>query len=74
MDMECLRLELIMEMLRYTLAYKFHHYGLQVWEVKKEKCPGQFFIHGCHVNAEIHMHTKFHCHALYGLQVWEVKK
>ena len=29
--------------------------------------------HGCHENAEIHMCTKFHFHALYDLQVWEVK-
>ena len=28
-----------------------------------------FFVHGHHGNAEIHMHTKFHLHALYGLQV-----
>ena len=33
-----------------------------------------FFVHGCHWNTEIHMHTKFHFHALHGLQVWEVKK
>ena len=32
--------------------------------MKKEKCPGQFFVHGCHGNAEIHMRTKFHFHAL----------
>ena len=25
--------------------------------------------HGCHRNAEIHMRTKFHFHALHGLQV-----
>ena len=28
-----------------------------------------FFDHGCHGNAEIHMHTKFDFHALHGLQV-----
>ena len=26
-------------------------------------------VHGCHGNAEIHMRTKFHFHALHGLQV-----
>ena len=35
----------------------------------KEKCPGQFFVHGCHGNDEIHMRTKFHFHVLHGLQV-----
>ena len=40
----------------------------------KEKCPRQFFVHGCHGNGKIHMRTKFHFHTLHGLQVWEVKK
>ena len=34
-----------------------------------KKCPRPFFVHGCHGNAEIHMRTKFHLHALYGVQV-----
>ena len=34
----------------------------------------QFFVHGCHGNAQIHMHTKFHFHALHGLEVCEMKK
>ena len=34
-----------------------------------KKCLRQFFVHGCHENAEIHMRTKFHLHALYGVQV-----
>ena len=28
-----------------------------------------FFVNGCHGNAQIHMCTKFHLHALHGLQV-----
>ena len=28
-----------------------------------------FFVHDGHGNAEIHMRTKFHLHALYGVQV-----
>ena len=32
----------------------------------REKCLRPF---GCHGNAEIHMRTKFHLHALYGVQV-----
>ena len=39
----------------------------------RKKCLRPF-VHGCHGNAEIHMCTKFHLHALYGVQVWEVKK
>ena len=35
----------------------------------REKCPRQFFVHGCHGNGEIHMRTKFHLHALHGVQV-----
>ena len=34
-----------------------------------KKCLRPFFVHGCHGNAEIHMCTKFHLHALYGVQV-----
>ena len=30
---------------------------------------GHFFVHDRHGNAEIHMRTKFHLHALYGVQV-----
>ena len=32
----------------------------------REKCLRPF---GCHGNAEIHMSTKFHLHALHGVQV-----
>ena len=31
--------------------------------------PEASFVHGRHGNAEIHMRTKFHLHALYGVQV-----
>ena len=36
--------------------------------VIRKSAKGNFF-HGCHGNAEIHMRTKFHFHALHGLQV-----
>ena len=39
----------------------------------RKKCLRPF-VHGCHGNAETHMFTKFHLHALYGVQVSEVKK
>ena len=45
----------------YTMVCKFAKY--------KEKGPRQFFVLGCHGNAKIHRHTKFHFHALHGLQV-----
>ena len=35
----------------------------------REKCPRPFFVHDRHGNAEIHMRTKFHLHALHGVQV-----
>ena len=31
--------------------------------------PEGVLVHGRHGNAEIHMRTKFHLHALYGVQV-----
>ena len=34
-----------------------------------KKCLRPFFVHGRHGNAEIHMCTKFHLHALHGLLV-----
>ena len=37
--------------------------------IGKKKCLRPFFVHGRHGNAEIHMRTKFHLHALYGVQV-----
>ena len=35
----------------------------------RKKCLRAFFVHGRHGNAEIHMRTKFHFHALHGLKV-----
>ena len=71
-DMECLRLVVIMEMLRYTCVQisALWFVSLRSEEVVlKEKCPRLFFVDGCHENAEIHMCTKFNFHALHGLQI-----
>ena len=38
--------------------------------VTGKKCLKQFFVNGCHGNAQIHMRTKFQLHALHAcLQV-----
>ena len=34
-----------------------------------KKCLRPFFVHGRHGNAEIHMRTNFHLHALHGVQI-----
>ena len=39
-----------------------------------QKCPEAIFVDDCHGNANIHMRTKFHLHALHGLQGSEVEK
>ena len=69
--MECLRLDLIMETLRYTCIQisPLWFASLRTKEVVIRKSPQGNFVHGCHGNAQIHMHTKFHFHALHGLQV-----
>ena len=38
-------------------------------EVIIGKSARGYFFHDRHGNAEIHIHTKFHLHALYGVQV-----
>ena len=58
-----------METLRYTYVQISPLWFASLRSSYKEKCPGKFFVHGCHGNAEIHMRTKFHFHALHGLQV-----
>ena len=59
-----------MEMLRYTCVQisPVWFASLRSEEVViRESCT--FFVNGCHGNAEIHMRTKFHFHALHGLQL-----
>ena len=71
LDMECLRLVLVMETLRYHCVQisPLWFVSLRSKEVVRKKCLRPFFVHGRHGNAEIHMCTKFHLHALHGLQV-----
>ena len=65
----------IMEMLKYTCVPSFTSMHCMVCKFEKcrssyrKKCLRAFFVHGRHGNAEIHMRTKFHIHALRGLQV-----
>ena len=65
----------VMETMEYTCAQSFISMCTIVGKFEKggssyrEKCLRPFFVNGCHGNAEIHVHTKFHLHALYGVQV-----
>ena len=43
--------------------------SLRSEEVVMGKVPEAIFVHGRHGNPEIHMHTKFHLHALYGVHI-----
>ena len=65
----------VMETLKYTCVPSFTSMHCMVCNLGSEevvigkKCLRQFFVHGCHGNGEIHMHTKFQLHALHSLQV-----
>ena len=62
----------VMETLKYTCVPSFTSWfaSLRSEEVVTGKSArGHFFVDGRHGNAQIHMHTKFHFHALHGLQV-----
>ena len=70
--MKCLRLVLIVDMLRYTCVQisPVWFASLRSEEVVIEKkCLRPSFVDGRHGNAKIHMHNKFNLHALYGVQV-----
>ena len=63
------------ETLKYTCIPSFTSMHCMVCSLRSEevvigkKCLRPFFVHGRHGNAEIHMRTKFHFHALHGVQV-----
>ena len=56
-----------METLRYTCIQisPLWFASLRSEEVVIRKSAQGNFFHGCHGNAEIHMHTKFYFHALH---------
>ena len=64
-----------METLKYTCIPSFTSMHCMVCSLRSEevvtgkKCLRQFFVNGCHGNAQIHMCTKFHLHVLHGLLV-----
>ena len=69
-DIECLRLVLIMEMLRCTCVQISPLWFTSLRREKVvENCLRPYFVDGCHGNAKIHMRTKFHFDVLHGLQV-----
>ena len=62
----------IMETLKYTCVQSFTSMHAWFASLRSEKvviCLRSFFVHGRCGNSEIHMHTKFHLHALYSVQV-----
>ena len=69
-DMECLRLVVIMKMLSTCVQISALWFAsLRSEELVLVKVPKAFLVDSHHEIAEIHMRTKFHFHALHDLQV-----